>query len=820
MKKHQKKKLMLGLVAASVAVTPLMLTGCSNGDNHQLIQNNTQWYYDTVNVIDGKLSGNVDFDAVNGDFYIDVDDNILYQLKDGSWQIVMENFGATGQQGNSVSVVSVEKTNTVGLVDTYTITFSNGTTSTFTVTNGKDGQDGKEGTSVYVGYDGYIWQGAERTTFKLEDTIVDENIFEDTIKLYGNKYFAQNVVATKHPIALMNHYCSNIGKTGYSGTQVTELTIYVEQTGILEIGTAKVKDVVASRLNGLELQTHTTTYQVTAGKNLISLNLNIESTDTLVIGGGNSNVNIYTYEKVNGEDEYGYYTICDKQVRSELFEETNDIKDKLVIETKCLVVAQSLIDFSEQNKIVVGKNDISNWRAINISNYPLTISNFASLSGNKITKIVLPIATVQSITENTTFMLSVYSNSELEIGSDKPSALRTYTVSIPYTEWQNPELITTTANNRKEGWYNVNQWVEVDLTAYNIILDEDETILYGDVSDTVVVAYENTKTVDGLNLISIGSNYNVVTLVTGPGVTLKGSLYIDFYGYQTDSDLTIQGHLEKLKQQEEKECQKLEIQNLAQKLTGKSVSILGDSISTYQNVSNNSSYNETISNNSVYYTNQMRQSDTYWQQVLDLLNLELCVNNSWSGGQLWLDKKYGTSTVNTPGLTRCEELANKNGENPDIILAYIGTNDYNYNYENSNWTLGSVKNIDWSNLIVEQQDGTFIYAEPASFAEAYAVMLHKLKNLYRDANVFCFTIPVMGRRTDVNAIDDLLLFNNVIVSLAQHFDCQVVDLYHTELSNYTNTSIIENADVHPTTKGMDIITDEIIKTFLTFYIGE
>lgn len=49
--------------------------------------------------------------------------------------------GQTGATGNGI--VSIEKTSTVGLVDTYTITYTNGTTSTFTVTNGQDG-DGNE----------------------------------------------------------------------------------------------------------------------------------------------------------------------------------------------------------------------------------------------------------------------------------------------------------------------------------------------------------------------------------------------------------------------------------------------------------------------------------------------------------------------------------------------------------------------------------------------------------------------------------------------------------------------------------------------------
>lgn len=50
--------------------------------------------------------------------------------------------GAQGAQGaDGVGITSIEKTATVGLVDTYTITLSNGETSTFDVTNGRDGVD-------------------------------------------------------------------------------------------------------------------------------------------------------------------------------------------------------------------------------------------------------------------------------------------------------------------------------------------------------------------------------------------------------------------------------------------------------------------------------------------------------------------------------------------------------------------------------------------------------------------------------------------------------------------------------------------------------
>ena len=54
----------------------------------------------------------------------------------------------SGCMFGSVSVTSIEKTSSVGLVDYYTITYSNGTTSQFTVTNGKDGVNGVDGTDA------------------------------------------------------------------------------------------------------------------------------------------------------------------------------------------------------------------------------------------------------------------------------------------------------------------------------------------------------------------------------------------------------------------------------------------------------------------------------------------------------------------------------------------------------------------------------------------------------------------------------------------------------------------------------------------------
>jgi hypothetical protein len=50
--------------------------------------------------------------------------------------------GDPGADGNGIA--SITKTATSGLVDTYTITYTDGTTSTFAVTNGKDGANGNK----------------------------------------------------------------------------------------------------------------------------------------------------------------------------------------------------------------------------------------------------------------------------------------------------------------------------------------------------------------------------------------------------------------------------------------------------------------------------------------------------------------------------------------------------------------------------------------------------------------------------------------------------------------------------------------------------
>ena len=74
---------------------------------------------------------------------------IQYNSGDGTWINVIAVDELKGEDGAAgaagVGISKIEKTKTEGLVDTYTVTMTDGTTYTFTVTNGEDGAKGDKG---------------------------------------------------------------------------------------------------------------------------------------------------------------------------------------------------------------------------------------------------------------------------------------------------------------------------------------------------------------------------------------------------------------------------------------------------------------------------------------------------------------------------------------------------------------------------------------------------------------------------------------------------------------------------------------------------
>ena len=243
---------------------------------------------------------------------------------------------------------------------------------------------------------------------------------------------------------------------------------------------------------------------------------------------------------------------------------------------------------------------------------------------------------------------------------------------------------------------------------------------------------------------------------------------------------------------------------------GKKVSLIGDSISTYKNVSNNTSYNSTIGNNAVYYTPGrlgINLADTWWQQVIDALDMELLVNNSWSGSTIFPPHKGEGSQGY---LTRCVNLHNDTtGEKPDIIWVYLGTNDYSSAYID---IVGTAADIDYAALIKEE-NGAYSYAEPTTVCEAYAIMLHKMKVAYPDAEIYCMTL--LPKRSTALA-GQPTVFNGYLKEIATHMNCALIDLENcgirTEAEDFD--TYIADHGLHPGPKGMDMISKTVLSAML------
>lgn len=109
-----------------------------------------------------------------------------------SIMIVLGSFfmSACLQMEESVSINSIEKTSSVGLVDTYTIYYSDGTSYQFSITNGADGKDGLNGTNGADGKDGSNGIDGEDGADGKDATFSIQDIYDKYVADYENISYA------------------------------------------------------------------------------------------------------------------------------------------------------------------------------------------------------------------------------------------------------------------------------------------------------------------------------------------------------------------------------------------------------------------------------------------------------------------------------------------------------------------------------------------------------------------------------------------------------------------------------------------------------
>ena len=249
------------------------------------------------------------------------------------------------------------------------------------------------------------------------------------------------------------------------------------------------------------------------------------------------------------------------------------------------------------------------------------------------------------------------------------------------------------------------------------------------------------------------------------------------------------------------------IENKVTALAGKKLSIIGDSISTFQGVSNNANANTTIGSNAVFYKDQLKVNDTWWMQTANNTGMNILVNNSWSGSNVAV---YGDNTLTSKagcGNRAINLHDDTNNENPDIIAAYIGIND-----------LGCLTGVGEFDELSDIWKGEQYVGNFALFSHAYARMVHQMVTKYDGAKVFLFTLPRndylwMGTKAQYNALQDE--YNKMIYKIAEVFGCQVVDLA-TAVGEDCDKYLLDDG-IHPNATGMDIITAAFEAALYSYY---
>lgn len=217
---------------------------------------------------------------------------------------------------------------------------------------------------------------------------------------------------------------------------------------------------------------------------------------------------------------------------------------------------------------------------------------------------------------------------------------------------------------------------------------------------------------------------------------------------------------------------------------GKRLSILGDSISTYEGY--------IPSGNVTYYPQDTIQAvtDTWWKKLIDALGMVLDTNNSWSGSRVTT-----TNGDNAAGcMTRCQNLGT-----PDVIIVYMGINDFN-----NEVSLGTY-------------DGkSAVPSTTTTFREAYGIMLDKILTAYPRAEVWVATLPQCERNTpsgfpEING-DGIALceFNEAIRGLAAAFGVKVLNHDRSGLT-YQNIDVYDPNTLHMNKYGHSLIANNDIR---------
>lgn len=219
----------------------------------------------------------------------------------------------------------------------------------------------------------------------------------------------------------------------------------------------------------------------------------------------------------------------------------------------------------------------------------------------------------------------------------------------------------------------------------------------------------------------------------------------------------------------------------------KKLSILGDSISSFAGY--------IPDGNVSFFPNAFITdvSQTWWKKLLRLSEgtIELLVDNAWSGSRV-----STTDGEDAAGVTRSTQLHSGNVK-PDIIINYIGINDFDYKVD--------IGTYDFKSTLPTSTD---------TFSEAYVVMLQNETENYPDAKIYCCTLPYNTRNDGTmprtNTKSYLSEYNEVIRKASELFGAELIKLDRIGLNANNHTHYLGDG-LHPKPAGMNLIANKIYK---------
>lgn len=231
----------------------------------------------------------------------------------------------------------------------------------------------------------------------------------------------------------------------------------------------------------------------------------------------------------------------------------------------------------------------------------------------------------------------------------------------------------------------------------------------------------------------------------------------------------------------------------------KRFSILGDSISTFAGC-NPAGYHVFYEGDLCERSGVTSPSDTWWSHVVRHFGGEVLAVDAFSGSMV---DGVGFPAASSP--ERVAALAGPHGEAPDVVIAFIGINDYGWGGARAQVAARSHAMPPASDT--EHIPEAIVGLAPADAAEqfgrAYRTMLQRVRDAYPQARVYCCTLlpgrqagvahPMFAYRLRGVHLDR---YNDAIRAAAAATGCLVADV---RALGYEYESL---EGTHPTARGM------------------